>query len=186
MTNEAQRRDRREYMRAYRARMSPEQKAKVNQGVRVWEKKNPERVKIYRKRDYQKHRDREREYTREWRAAHPGMVGKYCKAQRIRILQEMVEAYGGRCVCCGESRVLFLTIDHVNNDGAAERKGMGDGPTPNNKKGRAGINFYRYLKKMGYPQDKYRLLCFNCNCGRARNDGFCPHQLTNDLPEYHI
>lgn len=24
--------------------------------------------------------------------------------------------------------------------------------------------------------DRYQLLCFNCNCGRHRNGGVCPHK----------
>src|SRR5690349_6288281 len=36
--------------------------------------------------------------------------------------QQALEAYGGRCVCCGESTPEFLHFDHVNNDGAEHRR----------------------------------------------------------------
>ena len=176
MNDGIKRRDRREYMRAYRARMSPEQKQRAYEQIRRWKRAHPEKVGASQRKTDAKTRETQRRYLQEWRASHPGADGKYCKAQRIRILQETVEAYGGKCSCCGETRILFLTIDHVNNDGATERRGLGDGPSAKSKKGRAGINFYRHLKKAGFPQDRYRLLCFNCNCGRARNDGVCPHQ----------
>ena len=31
------------------------------------------------------------------------------------------------------------------------------------------------LKRQGWPKDGYQLLCANCNQGRARNGGVCPH-----------
>ncbi len=48
----------------------------------------------------------------------------------------------------------WLTIDHINNDGAAHRKEIGEG----------GTNFYRWLRKNNYPLG-FRTLCWNCNCG---------------------
>lgn len=35
------------------------------------------------------------------------------------------EHYGAVCKCCGETEPAFLTIDHINNDGAAHRKVCG-------------------------------------------------------------
>jgi hypothetical protein len=32
------------------------------------------------------------------------------------------------------------------------------------------------LKRLGWPKEKYRILCANCNHGRALNGGVCPHQ----------
>lgn len=29
---------------------------------------------------------------------------------------QVYKAYGGKCSCCDESEILFLQIDHVNND----------------------------------------------------------------------
>jgi hypothetical protein len=31
---------------------------------------------------------------------------------------EMLSAYGGKCVCCGESEYKFLAIDHINGGGS--------------------------------------------------------------------
>jgi hypothetical protein len=75
-----------------------------------------------------------------------------------------IEAYGGRCVCCGESHPYFLTLDHVNGDGAAEKRTYPSGST------------VRWAYKNGFP-DSLRLLCWNCNCARYfRGDGGCPHE----------
>lgn len=76
-------------------------------------------------------------------------------------------AYGGRCYCCGLDDTRFLTIDHVNNDGAEHRR--------QNK------HSYRTLLaqivKKFWPDD-YRLACWNCNSARGKNggSGYCPHE----------
>lgn len=71
--------------------------------------------------------------------------------------------YGNMCACCGETNQLFLTIDHIENDGAQHRKEVAPGPT-----------FYKWLVDNNFPKS-FRLLCFNCNTGRYRNGGDCPH-----------
>lgn len=142
-------------------------------------KKNPQKVKAWKKKTRAKRKKQDAQNLKNWRKANPGKDAEYSQRQRQKLLEETVAAYGGKCRCCGESNPLFLTIDHVENDGAAERAGMGDGPTTKSKKGRAGVNFYRFLKKSGYPRGRYQLLCFNCNCGKARNKGVCPHQKEN-------
>jgi hypothetical protein len=73
--------------------------------------------------------------------------------------------YGGAvCVCCGETDIRFLTLDHINNDGAQHRQRSG-----------SGINLYCWLKKNNYPEC-IQVLCYNCNCARAHNNGVCPHK----------
>lgn len=72
--------------------------------------------------------------------------------------------YGGRCSCCNETEPKFLTIEHLNGDGAALRTVHG--------KGR---RFYRWLIEHGYPKD-FAVLCFNCNVGKHLNGGVCPHK----------
>jgi hypothetical protein len=58
----------------------------------------------------------------------------------------------------------FLTVDHINNDGAEHRRKIG-----------AGIcSLYWWLKKNHFP-DGFQILCYNCNGARARNNGVCPH-----------
>lgn len=39
----------------------------------------------------------------------------------------------------------------------------------------AGDKLFAYLKRAGYPPG-YQVLCFNCNCGRAKRGGVCPHK----------
>lgn len=75
------------------------------------------------------------------------------------------EAYGGmRCACCGETEEMFLTLDHINNDGWKHRK-----------QGITGDALYKWLRRNDYPEG-FQVLCHNCNTGRYRNGGICPHK----------
>lgn len=57
------------------------------------------------------------------------------------------------CANCNFTDIRALTIDHINDDGAEDRKKTGR---------RGGDPFYRVLKKSGYPSG-YQVLCANCN-----------------------
>ena len=82
-----------------------------------------------------------------------------------RLQEATFNAYGGyKCNCCGETEPLFLTIDHVNNDGNKHRK----------KFQSTGDGLYKWLKQNGYPEG-FQVLCMNCNHGKRRNGGICPH-----------
>lgn len=87
---------------------------------------------------------------------------------RDRYEQDKVKVlahYGSRCACCSEGELLFLTIDHIDNGGYRFRK-KNNGSSHN--------NIYRWLVRNGFP-DGYQVLCVNCNQGKHRNGGVCPH-----------
>lgn len=106
-----------------------------NRRKRAWEAKNREKVLI-QKRNASRRSNR-------------------------RLKQDIVRAYGGKCVCCGESNFWFLTIDHI------DRESFPESP-------RTGKPLYAWLKKHNYPRDGIRLLCYNCNCAKGFL-GECPH-----------
>ena len=85
--------------------------------------------------------------------------GSRRRAMRLRIF----EAYGNACACCGETTLEFLTIDHVNNDGAEHRRTIGRGDY-----------MMRDIIKREFPPD-FQLLCWNCN-GAKGAYGVCPHE----------
>lgn len=109
----------------------------------------------------------------------PVVIGKkHCQrcldrqkeSARLRNIKDKLAAikhYGGKCKCCGESRYIFLTLDHINNDGAAHRKFL-------RLKGTGSHNPYVWLRQNGYP-DTFQVLCFKCNCAKGKL-GFCPHE----------
>jgi len=70
---------------------------------------------------------------------------------------EMIQAYGGHCVLCGEEHWEFLTIDHINGGGTEHRRSIGS------------KHIYVWLKERGWPKNGYRLLCANCNCSEKSN-----------------
>jgi hypothetical protein len=71
---------------------------------------------------------------------------------RFKTRIDAINAYGAKCCSCGIDDFDVLDIDHIFNDGAAERK-----------KNLFAYNLYRELKKQGYPKDRYQILCKNCN-----------------------
>lgn len=91
------------------------------------------------------------------------------KRYRDQVKAETIAAYGGACQCCGENIAELLTIDHVNNDGFKDKVSR------ESRTRLLGVGFYRRLKKAGWPKDNFQLLCYNCNCAKAR-DGVCPHE----------
>jgi hypothetical protein len=93
------------------------------------------------------------------------------KAWGDRTKRACIDAYGGRCACCGETELSWLSLDHVNNDGAERRR---SGVYPGAGCGR---ELYRWLVKNGFPKDHgLAVLRMNCQFGK-RLCGVCPHQL---------
>lgn len=85
------------------------------------------------------------------------------REKQEKVKRAVFEKYGNKCECCGLSNIWFLTIDHVHNDGAEERRRIG-GSTAVLRK------LYREPRS-----DRYQLLCFNCN-GAKEFFGICPHK----------
>lgn len=108
------------------------------------------------------------EYQRLYRALNKEMVAE--KARKVRLFKKQIvfNHYGNLCACCGEREPKFLSIDHVNNDGYVERKSRG---------GRSDAVILHIIRQ-NFP-DTYQILCMNCNFGKSRNAGVCPHQLNS-------
>lgn len=87
-------------------------------------------------------------------------------AYREALKSKIYAHYGSSCKCCNEATMLFLSIDHVNNDGHKDKT---------NGKRPGGRDLYNKIIREGYP-NTYQILCMNCNHGKARNNGVCPHE----------
>ncbi len=127
--------------------------------------------KEYCRQYYQRNREKLKEKVREYARKNPekvrlGVLRKNKQTYwslRLAALHE----YGGKCACCGETGIEFLTIDHVFNDGNEHRK-----ITTKVSYGMMG-----WLKRNNYPQNgEFQILCWNCNMGKKHNNGVCPHQ----------
>lgn len=98
--------------------------------------------------------------------AHPERYLVYGKRHRLKYRLMVIEAYGGKCKCCGEKTVEFLSIDHVNGGGEEHRRKVHG-------------HIYANLIKRGFPSG-FRLLCHNCNLSRGFY-GYCPHKRKQSL-----
>ena len=83
------------------------------------------------------------------------------RARRITVLQHYSGSEIPYCACCGESRIEFLAVDHINGDGAEHRKKYPG-------------NMFVWLIKNNFP-DGFQILCHNCNLSRGFY-GYCPHE----------
>jgi hypothetical protein len=111
----------------------------------------------------QGHKNKAYKYRQTYYVNNRELCVKLAKDYNILLKQYIIDEYGGKCACCGESQIDFLTIDHINNDGAAHKKEHG-----------TRFHLYAWLKRNNYPKDNFQLLCYNCNCAKGKL-GYCPH-----------
>jgi hypothetical protein len=106
-------------------------------------------------------------FSRSWDSGARKRVCRSCysRRDRARLKLDMLQAFGWKCQCCGESNPYFLTLDHVKNDGAEWRA-----KTNYNEQ-----QIYRLARRQGFPRDTYACLCMNCNFAKG-HFGICPHQ----------
>jgi hypothetical protein len=95
-------------------------------------------------------------------------------ARRLALKLAAFEAYGGLCcACCGETRLYFLTLDHVV---PIRRNKVTQGTE-------SGSDLWWKLKKAGYPdRGQYQVLCFNCNCAKGTGTE-CPCKAERSLAQ---
>jgi len=134
---------------------------------RKYRLKYREKLKKMRRFSYEKYRDKALEQCKRYYQQNKDKVQLYQKQWGYKQKEIVFDHYGNRCSCCGETEVFFLCIDHINNDGNTHRKLI---------RGRAtGTNMYRWIIRNNFPAD-LQTLCQNCNWGKYRNGGVCPHK----------
>lgn len=114
------------------------------------------------KADPEKYRAIFKQKRLEWEAKHPGYHRALNRRKYAEYRDLVFKAYGEKCYCCGESHWEFLTIDHIHGDGKIDREKHGN-------------RFYRVIAEAGFPKDRFRLACMNCNWV-MRKGAICPHQ----------
>ena len=153
MTREARLAKGRESSR--RLRSDPAYRARELERNRQYERRNRAQI-LPGKRVAQRRRYRENPETRKMM-----IMAQRRSYQKLRA--QLFAGYGDACACCGETTPSFLELDHVNGGGAKHYHATGP------------IRLYRDVILAGFPPI-YRLLCANCNRGRQRNGGICPHR----------
>lgn len=137
------------------------------------------RQRNQRDRFYAAHPDYKATYDAAWHQANPGKQAGYMKKSNLKLKRQVMDAYGGKCACCGEAELVFLTIDHINDDGAEHRRQIA--AERGSQWLQAGSPTYRWLRDNNYPEG-FQVLCANCNCGRHWNGGICPHKMAERPP----
>ncbi len=106
-----------------------------------------------------------------------GCTPGFASAENARFVRKkMIKAFGGRCQCCGENREHFLDLDHIDDNGADERRAL-------RRAGKGTLDIWKRATEEGVGGD-YQLLCSNCNQGKRRNNGACPHIFEVGYPMY--
>lgn len=98
------------------------------------------------------------EFKRRSKKRRPHYWAELNRRRHVRRKVAVLDRYGWRCVFCGEERYELLTIDHVMSDGRAHRE------SPEFK--RVG-NLIQFVAGIPIDRDRFRILCFNCNCARG-------------------
>lgn len=75
------------------------------------------------------------------------VYNRYKSRQRL----DTIAFLGGECAHCGEDDPIVLTIDHIKDDGADERRQYGS------------MELCRKILKGAVDKARYQLLCCNCN-----------------------
>jgi len=165
--------------------MDPEIKPRQKERMRVYHKEYYQRPEVKKhKREYMKEymqrpkvktyyeeynqrsevKKRIRDYYRDYNQR-PEVKNRRNESRREHntiLRRQFFEMYGGVCMCCGKKDIRFLTLDHVNGDGAKDRRGRSQETIL--REALSDLN-----------TEKYQILCYNCNMGRSINNGICPH-----------
>lgn len=115
-------------------------------------------------KNHARRRAKQLEYQRANRDRLYAYNAKWSRERNRALREELLAAYGAACACCGEKEAVFLDLDHVNNNGSAHRREVGNN-----------TQVALELRRLGWPRGDFQLLCCNCNQGKARNGGVCPH-----------
>lgn len=139
--------ERREYAQSYYQKNKDTIRSKQNE----YYKENKEHVTKLKKDWLQNNKEKRQDTIR-----------KYNKKLR----EQFLDMYGRVCVCCGETHVEFLTIEHKLGQRGIKRSKKETGK-------------FAYLTAIQeYRPDLYEVLCMNCNFSKGRY-GYCPHHKEN-------
>lgn len=94
-------------------------------------------------------------------------INRNHRKRRRKGKELVLNLYGGKCTCCGESQFEFLSLDHKNNDGFKEKV--------NGRRSSLFNALYRDYSAGKPLRDDLQIHCYNCNCAKGFY-GVCPHE----------
>lgn len=101
------------------------------------------------------HRDRVKKCAADWVKANPDRIQEYHQRTHAKLKESVINIYSdGEAVCsrCGQGDIDVLCLDHINNDGAMDRR----------HRVVVGTRLYKQLRDHDYPNG-FQVLCYNCN-----------------------
>ena len=101
----------------------------------------------------------------KWRTANTEHAKSYQREWNRKRRKSVIEHYGGKCECCGESTFEFLALDHKDGGGDQHRRKVGQGSL-----------MVDWILKNNFPEI-FQVLCHNCNQAIGYY-GSCPHQMS--------
>jgi hypothetical protein len=118
------------------------------------------------------HRERATRNSRKWRKNNPEKVKEIVRRNHLKRKKLCIVKYGknGGCVCCGEKEISFLSLDHIKDNGAKDKRKYGPGER---------LRYWMIIRDK-FPEG-LQTLCFNCQWGKRIYKGFCPHHPRTDL-----
>ena len=164
-----------EYFREYNKRRRGSQRIYEREYYQKHKKEQQKKKRIY----YQKNKEHIREHNKDYRLANKGKLSVYShtdyerhkgarlangKRHRQKLRREIIEHYGNVCACCGENKLEFLCIDHIEGNGNKHRREVRG----------TGTRFYYWIRENNFP-NILRVLCHNCNMSLGFY-GYCPHK----------
>ena len=104
----------------------------------------------------EKYKIRHEKYLAKHKRYNDSAKGKEVRNKwALALRKEVIEHYGGKCAYCGQDRIEFLCLDHIDN-------GRGN---PADRSHGAGKVFYSWVKRNNYPTN-LQVLCHNCNMAK--------------------
>ena len=157
-----------EEKKAYNRAYYEKNKEKMLAAAKKRRDENPERTKLEKKLERIRNRETYAKnvkiyYTRNKKKllAESSVRNKKLRKKYKKMIVRHYTNGKNCCVCCGEDTFEFLSIDHINNDGAEHRR-------------KIGTNILADIIHNDFP-DGYQILCYNCNFAKEHNR-ICPHQ----------
>lgn len=120
-----------------------------------WKALHPEYMKEYSKTYRERNKERISAYNKQYDETYKDKR----KSLYLLYKNKFFEMYGDVCVCCGENKKEFLTLEHKNGQRGKKKDSWA----------------YRKATSV-YQPDLYETLCWNCNCAKGLY-GVCPHQI---------
>lgn len=114
-------------------------------------------IQTYKEKHLEELREKARVRDRANRAdpVKKSRVEENSRRHKVKLKTLVVEKYSHgtmKCALCNEDRIPCLSVDHIDGGGNAHRKSI---------RLNAGLNFYQWLKREGFPSG-FRILCMNC------------------------